>query len=817
MDRLDPLAARPSSSEERLALVDRLSAEYEHEAACLDATFHPCDIPADLLDMGLIPAERPPEVASLRDQMPRRDHDSLMATIARTRRLGCGDCTIRALDTGETIRLVLVDLTDTHGVYLLLTGAALPPVPGSDRTESIRPRRIVHHRNELAEPIWIDPRTEDLLGIAPSEMLGRSTLEFIHPDDHDRGIDGWLAMLGGQPAEPTRIRWRTADGDWCWLEVSYTDKLDTDGHIEVELLDVDDEMRALARAREGEVRFRALTESLPLGVIVVDGTGEVAYANQWLRDFTAIDSERPGGAALLDLVGDGVEETRAAFQAALSQGEGSDLDITFRGRRHSDTRTCRVRVRPVHADGDVDPADRQAIASIEDITDSLELERQLRRRAATDDLTGLWNRASLVERLQSHIDRADAPTDVAVLFIDLDEFKLINDGLGHDAGDDFLVAVSRRLRAALRDSDIVARVGGDEFAVLMEHCPDLRHATVLAERLIEDCQDPVDLNGTTARVSCSVGIALLEALGNRSAEELMSAADLAMYSAKRAGGGRWAIFDEKLRDQMLSMFELQREIAESIDNEAFTLFLQPFRDLRSGVTVGAECLVRWNHPHNGLTGTDDFMPIAERSGLIVPLGRWVADQACRLAARAAASGRSDLRISLNVSGRQLSQGGFADDFLAAADRHGVDPAQTILEVTETVFIGPDGDAVDMLRTLREAGCSIALDDFGTGCSSLNQLRLAPASIIKIDGSFVGDLTTDPGTRAITEAIGQLSRTLGFEMIAEAVETPEQLHLLREMHVPLGQGHLLGRPLREEEFFTALHQQRFPDLGTLATS
>lgn len=820
MDRPDSAAASPATTEERLALIAHLCDAFEPEATCLDDTFRPSAVPDSLRALGVTDPQRRLEIGSLQKQMSSRDHDALMATVARARRLGYADCTVTSFDADVMTRTIMVDLSESHGVYLALNGPDLPPIPGHESTERTRPRRIVHHRNQLAELVWVDPRTRDLLGIDPDEMLGRSSLEFIHPDDHDRGIDGWLSLLAGQPVERHRIRWATGDGDWCWLEVSHVDRRETDGFIETELLDVDDEMRALARAREGEVRFRALTESLPLGVVLVDGTGEIEYVNQWLRTFTGSESETPVGTELMARVGDGAEDIDKAFYDALVYLQGTDLDITFQGRRRNDDRVCRVRIRPVTTDVEIPFEERKAIASIEDITDSLELERQLRARADTDDLTGLWNRAALVDRLQRHLDQPDGPTEVAALFIDLDGFKMINDGLGHDAGDGLLVSVSDRLRSALRESDIIARVGGDEFVVLMQDCPDLQHATSLAERLIADCEAPIDVDGTSARISCSIGIAMLQGVKQRTAEDLLASADLAMYKAKRAGGGQWASFDEGLRSQMLQTFELQRGILDSIQNEEFSLFLQPLRDLQTGQTVGAECLVRWIHPERGLTGTEQFIPIAEQSGLIVPLGRWVTDRACRIAARASAIGRDDLRISVNVSGRQLAHGGFVDDFLSAVDRYGVSPSQMIIEVTETVFIGTDGDAVDMLRTLKRAGCTIALDDFGTGYSSLNQLRLMPASMIKIDGSYVGDLEHDPGTRAITDAMVDLSRTLDFEIIAEGVETPEQLRLLQLMDVRLGQGYLLGRPVPEEEFFTSIRQRqlaRFPDFRDVTTA
>ena len=799
--------------DERLALVRDLARQAGVTGVCLDITFRFCPVPDSMLALGIVATDRHLGVGELRDSLSPREGAALLGAIGRARRCGAGDLEIHPEPDREPTRLAIIDLTETHGVYVALTGEGVQ-VPGAPATTAaIRPRRVVHHRNDIAELTWVDPLTRDMLGLDPDEMIGRSALHYVHPDDHDRGIDAWLGLLAGQPPVRHRLRWATGDGGWNWVEITHTDRLASDGYVETEMVDVEDEMRALAKAREGEVRFNTLTESLPMGVIHVAAGGEILYMNGWLKDYVDFDPDAAVGQRFWTVHDADREQLNAAFRAASSAGRTADIDVRVTRRRHDDERICRVRVRPVVAP--VVDGPRTAIASVEDITDSVKRETRLRRQAMTDDLTGLHNRPSLVALLRERLRVEDREHGVAALFIDLDGFKMINDGLGHDAGDGLLVDVAGRLSQVLRSDDLVARVGGDEFVVIMDDCPDFSHAAALATRLIEANEAPFAIEGTDARIGCSVGIALAGPFDQVSADQLLTNADLAMYKAKRAGGRQWAAFDDTLRDRMTRTFELQRGILDSLENNEFSLFLQPLRDLGSGRTVGAECLVRWFHPIHGLTGTDQFIPIAEQSGLIVPLGRWILDSACRIAARARAIGREDLRISVNVSGRQLAHSGFIDEFHDAVGRHGISPSQMILEVTETVFVGTDGDAIEMLRAIKRSGATIALDDFGTGYSSLNQLRLMPASMIKIDGSYVGDLDVDSGTRAITQALVDLSGELGLELIAEGVETPEQLRRLQVMGVELGQGYLLGRPAPEEEFFTALRQRQMAQLPALA--
>ncbi len=456
---------------ERLDLVRELAVLPGVRGICLDTTFRHCKTPDPVLNLGVVPADERRDPGEVRDTLSRRENAALMGAIGRARLTGAADLVIHPAPDGAPSHVAIIDLAEQYGVYVALTGDGIHVPHSAATTEKVRPRRVVHHRNEIAELTWVDPLTEDMLGLDPREMTGRSALHYIHPDDHDRGINEWLSLLAGHPSVRHRVRWRTGTDEWRWLELTHTDRLASHGYVETEMVDVEEEMRALDRAREGEVRFNTLTESLPMGVIHVGADGAILYINSWLRDFASFDETAPVGHRFPSVHPDDREPLATAFAAASAEGTESDLDARITRRRRNDERICRVRVRPV-GDADADGT-RAAIASVEDITESVNRESHLRRKAMTDDLTGLDNRTALIEQLQARLDHPYDETGVAALFLDFDGFKMINDGLGHDAGDDLLVEAARRLSATLRSGDSIARSGGDEFVVVLDDCPDL--------------------------------------------------------------------------------------------------------------------------------------------------------------------------------------------------------------------------------------------------------------------------------------------------------------------------------------------------------
>jgi diguanylate cyclase (GGDEF)-like protein len=397
----------------------------------------------------------------------------------------------------------------------------------------------------------------------------------------------------------------------------------------------------------------------------------------------------------------------------------------------------------------------------------------LRRLAFEDSLTGLPNRSLFEQRIASTLMRG---VPAVVAFLDLDDFKRVNDSLGHAAGDRLLSICGDRLRNAVRDDDTVARLGGDEFAILALNVVDV---TVLVERLFEVLAAPVMLEGKRLHLRASIGIATTD-----SGDDLLRNADLAMYAAKAAGTNRFALFTDDMHVNAVARLDRREELERAIENEQLVLHYQSIVDLDLGRVAGFEALVRWQHPERGLLGPGEFVPLAEETGLIVPLGRWV----LREASRQAASWAGAPYLSVNVAGAQLEQSGFVDEVALALSDAGLDAARLVLEVTESSLVG-DLEA-ERLQALRRLGVRLAIDDFGTGYSSLSYLRKFPMDVLKIDRSFTRDACEDS---ALLNAIVAMGESLGLVLIPEGIETEEQADELRAMGADYGQGWFYGRP------------------------
>jgi diguanylate cyclase len=407
-----------------------------------------------------------------------------------------------------------------------------------------------------------------------------------------------------------------------------------------------------------------------------------------------------------------------------------------------------------------------------------------------DALTGLPSRLQLMSRLQTALARLDRTGHkVAVLFIDLDRFKVVNDSLGHHAGDRLLLAVTERLRKAVRRHELPARFGGDEFVLVCEDVADIEDAVAVAERVINALSLPFDLDGSHAHVAASVGIAIT-ADPDASPDDLLRDADAAMYRAKEAGGGRWSIFDQVVRDRAVARQAIEGALRNAISNDELVVHFQPEVSVATGDIVGVEALVRWQRPGHGMVSPADFIPIAEETGLIVPIGEWVLHEACR---QASLFDDGRLVIRVNVSARQLAEPGLAETVKAALISSGLPPARLCLEVTESVVL-EDGDrSVAALEALRDIGVRVSLDDFGTGYCSLSYLRRLPIDSLKIDRSFVRGLGHEADDDSIVTLVIDLARALGVSVVAEGVETEEQLAGLRARGCDTMQGFLFAKP------------------------
>jgi diguanylate cyclase (GGDEF)-like protein len=432
---------------------------------------------------------------------------------------------------------------------------------------------------------------------------------------------------------------------------------------------------------------------------------------------------------------------------------------------------------------------------------SIAIEREafedaLAHQSMHDSLTGLPNRLLFVDRLHQSIARCQrTKASVGVVFLDLDRFKNINDSLGHDAGDELLVAVAHKLQSVIRPGDTVARFGGDEFTVL---CEDLSYETArdvaveISERLLATVIHPMVVRDTEMFVGASVGIALASS-GEESAEEMLRDADAAMHHAKESGRGRVEVFDEAMRTRALAAHSTESALHRALERGELRLFFQPIVALADARCVGAEALVRWQHPERGLLGPSEFIPLAEETGQIVPMGWWIIEEAARNAARWQLEHPEPFQVSINLSARQLLQPDLADRVADVIAQTGVHPASLCFEITESVLMDDAETVIDVISRVRALGVQFAIDDFGTGYSSLGYLKRFPVDAVKIDRSFVSGLGSDPGDAAIVSAVIGLAHALGLRVTAEGVETEDQLMALIALECDEAQGYFFLPP------------------------
>jgi diguanylate cyclase (GGDEF)-like protein len=483
----------------------------------------------------------------------------------------------------------------------------------------------------------------------------------------------------------------------------------------------------------------------------------------------------------------GPQDVPAALEVALQDPEGIDcrIEVAARagGRPYGESERDVLRAFAEHAS--------LALANARNHADAV-------HRALHDPLTGLGNRVLFRERLEHALERCPrTDRDVAVLFVDVDDFKAVNDRFGHAHGDELLVALAGRLRALLRVEDTAARLGGDEFAVLLEEVADGADAVHVAERLLDELQRPVVVSGHEVTVGASIGIAT----GCVAADDLLRNADFAMYQAKAGGRGRYALFEPEMHASALARLKLEADLRRAVERDELFLHYQPIVSVATGGIVAVEALVRWRHPERGVVPPGDFITLAEEQGLIVPIGSWVLREACRQGA--AWHRRSPfLRVGVNVSGRQLAEPSLAAEIEAALADTGMNAEHLVLELTETVLMRDVDETAARLDEIKRLGPEIAVDDFGTGYSSLQYLLRFPIDSLKVARTFVDGLDGGGDRATLARAIIDLAASLDMRTVGEGVERPEQLACLSALGCDLAQGFLLGRPMPADEL-TAL--------------
>lgn len=500
------------------------------------------------------------------------------------------------------------------------------------------------------------------------------------------------------------------------------------------------------------------------------------------------------------------DTARAAIKRALETGKTEVYEHTLEAL-------------DIHLETRFVPRDQNTVlAIVRDITERKKSQDKIFNLAYFDELTALPNRQLFGQSLEKTIETAKRENaEFAVLFVDLDRFKRINDTLGHSVGDELLKDVASRLKSCTRSTDSIsriepggeqdiqlARLGGDEFVIQLYGIESEETVSAIASRIISVLTPPFSCEGHQFVVTPSIGIAMYPQDGT-TAEELLMNADSAMYRAKFAGRNNFQFFSETMRSKSLHRLDLENELRKALDNDQFELYFQPKADTESWALVGAEALLRWKHPDRGIIAPDEFIPVAEETGLIVPIGQWVLRQACKQIKTWSGLPFGDIAVSVNISSHQFRSDSLIDDVLGAALSAGIDPASLELEITESVLLQDVENTLVALNTLKGAGISLSVDDFGTGYSSLSYLKRFPIDTLKIDQSFVKDLHTDQDDAAICAAILAMAQQLGLNVVAEGVETKEQLEFLRHHGCHQIQGYLCSKPLSADQFAVLLRE------------
>jgi diguanylate cyclase (GGDEF)-like protein/PAS domain S-box-containing protein len=548
---------------------------------------------------------------------------------------------------------------------------------------------------------------------------------------------------------------------------------------------------------ETEARFTALVQHSSDVIFVLDPDTTVRYASPSVEQMLKYDAVELIGQRLTDYIPD---EDRALVQPVMAARFSHDSEaseaLEFRIRHH-DGRLLNTESLVTNLLGN--PAVAGIVVNLRDVTERKQFEGQLAYQAFHDPVTNLANRALFRDRVEHALSRRrDLGAPLAVVFLDLDDFKSINDTFGHIAGDGLLRTISARLEGGLRVGDTVARLGGDEFAVLLEDIDHETRVSEVVERLLELVRAPLSVEDREVSIHCSIGVAMAPTAVEIAAgvEELLRNADVAMYQAKSAGGDTYRYFQPEMHANVVEQLELRADLKAAIENHELTLAYQPVFHLQSGEISGYEALLRWQHPTRGPVSPGVFIPVAEDSGLIIPLGRWVLEQACSDAAtfQRACPQAEPRTLSVNLSARQLQRPEVVEEVRKALWDSGLEPQRLLLEITESMMIDDVDLAIERLGALRELGVLVAVDDFGTGYSSLNYIRRLPVNMLKIDKSFIDGVDSDDEQGKLTAAIVDLARVLNLKCVAEGIERPEQHERLKLLDCEFGQGFLLARPM-----------------------
>lgn len=654
------------------------------------------------------------------------------------------------------------------------------------------PNPMLTYDAESLDLIAVNDAVTTQYGYSRDELLGMSLIDLQLPADRGKR-DGLMKIL-------------KKDGNVLTVEMSgYDVRLPGRRARLAMAVDADAGRRSIEELRESERRFREMLDNIELLAVLLDVVGTVTYCNPYLLKLTGYSKNDVLGRNFFELFlpVDRRANMSREFLTNIGRGIIAAHDESDIVTRRDDRRVIRWNNTVLrNAQGSILGA-----ASLgTDVTEQRLAEQELLHNAFHDSLSGLPNRALFLDRVDHALNRLrrDGRHQFAVLLLDVDDFKNVNDSLGHGAGDELLVAIGRRLTASVRGADTVARFGGDEFTVLIEDVGAM-DVTRAAARIHTDISVPFHIGENEIFTSASIGII------NGSAEydgpeQILRDADTAMYRAKAQGRGRSEIFDAAMRADAVARLQLETDLRRAIDREELLVLYQPIVRLGSGQVVGFEALVRWLHPVRGMISPGDFIPAAEETGLIVPMGEYVLREACRQAARWPAGRGNHVHVSVNISSKQFAHSDLISQVRSALKSSQLPASALHFEITESVIMHQPENALELIKEIRALGCRIALDDFGTGYSSLGYLHRFPIDRLKIDSSFVRDAPRNKKNVEIIRSVIGLGGGLGIEVVAEGIETAEEHDLLRSLGCEMGQGYLFSRPVPAERAFEIMREK-----------
>jgi diguanylate cyclase (GGDEF)-like protein/PAS domain S-box-containing protein len=663
----------------------------------------------------------------------------------------------------------------------------------------------VHQDGQL---VYVNAAFQRLVLCTAEALIGRPITAYIHPDHRVstlRRIAG--LVVPGVACEPVRLQLVATDGSVRLVEsVSVLTSWEGSAAVQVIMRDLSDE----TAQRDAEERFTTVFRSVDLGLLIIDAAGVIQLVNPAAtRLLTATEADLIGrsvaGIPVCDE--DGVA-TRLDHEPAFAldqDGVAQPPRMLGFDREDGSRAWLLLNIRSLPSTGSA----RTAVISLHDFTERRMATQKLRHAAHHDTLTGLPNRTLILAGLQEALDQGRDKGDlVAVLFVDLDNFKVINDSLGHEVGDETLRTVAQRICDTVRRGDLVARLGGDEFLVVAA-VQNTHEADMLARRLLSDLAEPTTgrLQGLALRAS--IGMVTAAPDEARGPVGLIRDADAAMYQAKAHGRNRVEVFDDALNASLLRRVRLETDLRDALRRGSLWVAYQPIVDVRTGRWSKTEALARWQHHKLGLINPLEFIPIAEQSTLIHDIGRFVLDTACRDVHIMRTKGMPELAVSVNLSARQLDDEGLVDLVAQALERHRLPPSALCLEVTESALAEDEITAMKVLESLRELGVALSIDDFGTGYSSLARLLTVPVDELKIDRSFISNLVADQANVLVVSGIITLAHALGLRVVAEGVETEAHLSALKDLGCDYAQGYYFARPRRMAEYTTPDFDPGFP--------